>query len=89
MEIISSTNKTDCQDTTEILLKEALSNITLTHEIMKDIQIKHTKRVLRLIKCYIKKLKTADQKLIGKLSCALDYDRDGFPFRSTAVHHMF
>ena len=45
MEIISSTNKTDCQDTTEILLKEALSNITLTHEIMKDIQIKHTKRV--------------------------------------------
>jgi hypothetical protein len=29
--IITPTNKTDCHDTTEILLKVALNTITLTH----------------------------------------------------------
>jgi hypothetical protein len=31
--LVSSTNKTDCHDTTEILLKVALNTITLTLQI--------------------------------------------------------
>jgi len=31
---VSSTNKTDCHDITEILLKVALNTITLTHVII-------------------------------------------------------
>ena len=34
-----STNKTDCQDITEILLKVALNTIILTHEINADMEV--------------------------------------------------
>ena len=43
----SSTNKNDCHDITEILLKVALNTITLTHIFVADLRLDNINRKLR------------------------------------------
>jgi hypothetical protein len=43
--LVSSTNKTDCHDVTEILLKVALNIITLTHKNDNKIKMDTAKAV--------------------------------------------